>query len=148
MSLDSVVWLAALIALLVIEGATANLVTIWFAAGAAAALVLSLFFNNMLVQLLVFTLVSLAALVLTKPLVHKLRNQRMTPTNADRNLGRTATVLEAIGPDAPGRVRLDGVDWRACVRSGETLHPGDRCRVIDIQSTVLIVEPQPEPAVL
>lgn len=148
MSLDSVVWLAALIALLVIEGATANLVTIWFAAGAAVTLLLSLFFHSLPVQLLVFALASLAALVLTKPFVRKLREQRVVPTNADRNIGRSATVLEPIGPDTPGRVRLDGVDWKACVRSGDTLQPGDRCRVTDIQSTVLIVEPQPEPAVL
>lgn len=146
MELDSMLWLAALVALLVIEGATANLVTIWFAVGAVAALLVSVFSHSVWVQLLVFALVGLASLLATRPLVDRLRSQRVEPTNGDRNLGRIATVLETVGPDTPGRVRLDGVDWRAKSLTGETLTPGQLCRVADIQSTVLIVEPQAETA--
>ena len=43
---------------------------------------------------------------------------------------------------APGRVRLDGVDWNArCATPGDTLGPGALCRVTEIHSTLLIVEP-------
>ena len=147
MSVDSIVWLAVLIALLGIEASTSNLVTIWFAAGAAVTLVLSLFAHSLWLQLFVFAAASLAALLLTRPLVQKIRQKRPAATNGDRNLGRIAVVLEPIGPELPGRVRLDGVDWSARSR-GQSLQPGDRCRVCDIQSTVLIVEPQPETAAL
>ena len=42
----------------------------------------------------------------------------------------------------PGRVRLDGVDWNArCVTPGDILNPGDHCRVTEIHSTLLLVEP-------
>lgn len=147
MSVDSIVWLVVLIGLLCLEAATTTLVSIWFAAGAAVTLVLSLFAHNLWLQLFVFAAASFAALLLTRPLVQRIRQKRPEPTNGDRNLGRTAVVLETITPATPGRVRLDGVDWRACSR-GQTLQPGTRCRVCDIQSTVLIVEPQPEHAAL
>ncbi len=43
---------------------------------------------------------------------------------------------------ATGRVRLDGVDWSArCATPGDTLTPGQACRVTEIHSTLLIVEP-------
>ena len=39
-------------------------------------------------------------------------------------------------------VRLDGVDWNArCATPGDTLAPGQSCRVTEIHSTLLIVEP-------
>ena len=148
MALDSLFWLAVTVLLVVLEASTATLVCIWFALGAAAALLISLLADGWLVQALVFVLVSALALVSTRPLVHRLRAQRTAPTNADRNIGRTATVLQPIAPGKPGRVRLDGVDWTARAHGEVTLAAGQPCRVYDIQSTVLIVEPQPEYAVL
>ena len=41
-----------------------------------------------------------------------------------------------------GVIRLDGVDWNArCVTPGDILNPGDHCRVTEIHSTLLLVEP-------
>lgn len=148
MSPDSVFWLIALILLVILEGITVSLVSIWFAVGAVAALLFSLFSHNPMLQGLVFALVSAAALACTRPLTAKLRRKANIPTNGDRNIGRTAVVVEPIAPGQAGRVRLDGVDWAARSRDGAMLAAGQHCRVFDIQSTVLIVEPQPEPAVL
>ena len=47
-------WAALLAVFVVVELATANLVTIWFAVGALAALLASLATNNVLWQALVF----------------------------------------------------------------------------------------------
>ena len=63
-------------------------------------------------------------------------------TNGDRALGREAVVLTPVSAEAAGRVRLDGVDWNArCATPGDTLAPGQSCRVAEIHSTLLIVEP-------
>lgn len=148
MTTSSVFWLAALVVLLIVEAATTGMVCIWFSIGAAASLLVSLFSSNMLLESLVFAVVSAVSLAACRPLVVRLQQQRADPTNGDRNIGRTATVLEPITPERPGRVRLDGVDWAARVCGNFTLETGQLCRVFDIQSTVLIVEPQPETAVL
>ena len=37
---------------------------------------------------------------------------------------------------------MDGVDWNArCATPGDALEPGQTCRVTEIHSTLLIVEP-------
>ena len=134
-------WLAAAVVFLAIEATTISMTSIWFAAGSAAALLTCLFTDSFRVQALVFIVVSILCLLAFRPLAAKLR-QKPTPTNGDRNLGREATVLTTVTADVPGRVRLDGVDWNArCVTPGDALEPGDHCRVTEIHSTLLLVEP-------
>ena len=134
-------WLAAAVVFLVAEASTVIMTSIWFAAGAAAALLTCLFTDSFRAQALVFIVVSILCLLAFRPLAAKLR-QKSTPTNGDRNLGREATVLTTVTADVPGRVRLDGVDWNAqCATPGDTLAPGSRCRITEIHSTLLIVEP-------
>lgn len=141
MSIDPIFWLIAAVGFLVLEGMTFSMVSIWFAAGSAAALLSCLFSPSFRVQAVVFIVVSTLCLAAFKPLAHKLR-QKPTPTNGDRSLGREAKVLTPVSAEATGRVRLDGVDWNArCATPGDTLAPGQLCRVTEIHSTLLIVEP-------
>ena len=80
-------------------------------------------------------------LLALKPLCSRLRKPP-TATNGDRALGREAVVLTPVSAETTGRVRLDGVDWNArCATPGDTLDPGALCRVTEIHSTLLIVEP-------
>ena len=134
-------WLAAVVGFLILEASTVSMTSIWFAAGAAAALLTCLFTGSIRAHALVFIVVSILCLLAFRPLAARLR-QKSTPTNGDRNLGREATVLTPVSADVPGRVRLDGVDWNArCATPGDTLSPGERCRVTELHSTLLIVEP-------
>ena len=134
-------WLAAVVGFLLLEASTFSMTSVWFAAGAAAALLTCLFTGSLRAQALVFIVVSALCLWAFRPLAAKLR-RKATPTNADRNLGREATVLTPVTAEVPGRVRLDGVDWNArCVTPGDRLEPGERCRITEIHSTLLLVEP-------
>ena len=141
MSIDPIFWLIAAVGFLVLEGMTFSLVSVWFAAGSAAALLSCLFHPPFKVQAVVFIVVSVLCLAAFKPLTQRLR-QKPTPTNGDRSLGREAKVLTPVSAEETGRVRLDGVDWNArCATPGDTLAPGQSCRVTEIHSTLLIVEP-------
>ena len=92
-------------------------------------------------QAVVFIAVSTLCLLALKPLCSRLRKPP-TATNGDRALGREAVALTSVSAEATGRVRLDGVDWNArCATPGDTLAPGQSCRVAEIHSTLLIVEP-------
>jgi len=136
-------WLAAIVAFAVAEAFTFNFVSIWFAAGAVAGFFASLAHLSGLAQFACFTLVSALSLAASRPLVKKLQSRRHAPTNADLNLGRTAQVLSSIRPGKAGRVRLDGVDWRAV--SETPLDPGDACTVVALDSTTLTVAPLGQP---
>ena len=141
MSIDPIFWLIAAVGFLVLEGMTFSMVSVWFAAGSAAALLSCLFHPPFKVQAVVFIVVSVLCLAAFKPLTQRLR-QKPTPTNGDRSLGREAKVLTPVSAEETGRVRLDGVDWNArCSTPGDTLAPGQSCRVTEIHSTLLIVEP-------
>ena len=134
-------WFFLTVLLLIIEGCTWNLTTIWFAVGALGALLANQLGASPLVQTAVFLLVSCVAVLATKPLVRKWKDHPFTPTNCDRNVGRVADVLEEITPSHPGRVQLDGVSWAAQVNGNYILRPTVLCRVVDFHSTTLIVEP-------
>ena len=141
MSIDPIFWLIAVVGFLVLEGMTFSMVSVWFAAGSAAALLSCLFHPPFKVKAVVFIVVSVLCLAAFKPLTQRLR-QKPTPTNGDRSLGREAKVLTPVSAEETGRVRLDGVDWNArCATPGDTLAPGQSCRVTEIHSTLLIVEP-------
>ena len=141
MSIDPIFWIIAAVGFLVLEGMTFSMVSVWFAAGSAAALLSCLFHPPFKVQAVVFIVVSVLCLAAFKPLTQRLR-QKPTPTNGDRSLGREAKVLTPVSAEETGRVRLDGVDWNArCATPGDTLAPGQSCRVTEIHSTLLIVEP-------
>lgn len=140
-SIDPIFWLIAAVGFVMIEAMTFGMTSIWFAVGAAAALLTGLFSDSFRVQAVVFVVVSALCLAAFRPLAARLRT-RHTATNGDRNLGREADVLSPVSAELSGRVRLDGVDWNArCATPGDQLVPGQRCRVVEIHSTLLIVEP-------
>ena len=140
----SLLWLGLAIVFGVLEAVTVALVSIWFVLGAVAALIASLFTSSFLVHFFVFVLVSGAALAVSWPLMKKRRNARPVPTNADLNVGRTATIIEPVTPNQPGRARLDGVDWTAVCDTA--LDEGGECVVTAVESTTLRVEPANQPA--
>ena len=89
-----VMWLIILVVLALAEAATINLVSIWFAAGALTALLVSLFCQNFWIQLVVFLLVSTLCLALVRPLAQKKFTPHLRPTNLDLLLGQYGVVTE------------------------------------------------------
>ena len=137
----TVFWLIAMVALLVIEGIVPGLVSIWFAAGALVALLLSLLNAPLWLQVLLFLLVSLALLVLTRPLAKKYVNSRVTPTNADRIIGKDCVVTEEIDNlRGVGAVSVDGKTWSARMESVDGTAPkGAVVKALRIEGVRLIV---------
>ena len=140
----SVFWLIAMVVLLVIEAVVPGLISIWFALGALAALISALFHAPIWLQIVWFVAVSVIALVLTRPLVRKYVNGRITPTNADMVIGKDAVVTEAIDNlHARGAVLLDGKTWTARMdRETDKAEKGETVRVLRIEGVKLIVEKQ------
>lgn len=141
MSPDTLFWLIAVIAFVVLEASTTALVSIWFAVGAAAALVASFFTQSLPMEAAIFAVISAIALLVMVPTLAKRRKERKAPvTNGSPlTIGKQGVVLVDIRPGYLGRVRVDGLDWQA---RAETLMPeGTPCRVTDVDGAVLIVCP-------
>ena len=108
------IWLIAAVVLLITEALAPGLVSIWFAVGALAAMLSSLFNAPLWLQAVWFVAVSAASLILTRPLVKKYVNARVQPTNADALIGKDGIVIDAIDNLAgTGSVKIAGQMWTA-----------------------------------
>lgn len=96
MDVFAIIWLVAAVLFLIIEALSVQLISIWLAGGALVAMVTALFHVDFWVQVLIFAVVSLILIVLTRPLAKRLLNRRVEATNADRSIGREATVTSEI----------------------------------------------------
>lgn len=131
-------WFIAFVILLVIELVTVNLVTIWFAIGAVAAIITTIFTDSILIQCIVFTVVSVISLLITKPLIKKFKKFEVEPTNSDRVIGKVGEVTQKIGRNKYGEVKVYGNTWTAS--SKQVINVGERVKVLSIDGVKLVVE--------
>ena len=135
-------WVVALVVFLIVEAVTAGLVSIWFVFGSLVALICAALGAAVWLQIFWFVIVSVATLVLTRPLVKRYVDSRSVATNADRSIGRAAVVTERIDNlAATGAVKLDGVVWTArSTDDAVAIETGARVTVRAIEGVKLIVE--------
>ena len=138
MNLWAIIWLGLMIAFLAMEAATVKLISVWFAAGALAAMIVSLLGGQIWLQVLVFFTVSIVLFAMLWPVVRKRLKPRIVPTNADALVGRVCTVTERIDPLEGGRVKVGDVTWRA--HCEKEISAGTRVKILRIQGAKVIVE--------
>ncbi len=137
------IWVALLAIFIVVEAATAQLLTIWFAVGSLAALITTFITDNIIVQVIVFVVISAIALAITRPLVKKMTQAKKQPTNADMYIGKEAIVTEDINNlEAKGLVKVGGSVWTARTEvDNYTIPAGSHVTVVKIEGVKLIVRP-------
>lgn len=139
------VWIAVIAAAVIIEAATVQLISIWFALGALVALILNLLNVSQNVQIIVFVAVSLVSLAAFMPLARKMNKKGFVKTNADRCVGIEAVVVEDISNlNATGQVKADGKIWSAKSADGADIASGEIVFVERIEGVKLIVSRQPQ----
>ena len=134
----SVVWFIVFIGLVVIELATVNLVTIWFAVGALASFILSFWVLEWFYQILLFIVVSSISLLLTRKFVEKVKGTDIIPTNLDRVIGKIGIVTSDITKLEPGEVKVDGKKWSAT--STKKINVGSKVEILSIDGVKLKVK--------
>lgn len=140
--MNGIYWLIGMLVLLGIEIATMGLTTIWFAGGCLAAFVTAVAGGGFGVQLIVFFVVSLVLLFVTRPIAVKFFNQGRTKTNADSLIGEKAIVMKDIDNLlAEGEVEVNGQVWTARSQDGDVKIPaGTVVEVCRISGVKLIVK--------
>jgi membrane protein implicated in regulation of membrane protease activity len=133
-------WLIILFVLIFIEILTLGLTTIWFAGGALTAFIISLFYENLLLETMAFLVVSILLLYFTRPVVLKYFNPKRTKTNYEGVIGKTAVVIVTIdNMKAVGQVRVDGQQWSAKSYTGDVIEKDTMVKVEAIAGVKLIV---------
>ena len=121
----TIIWIAAIIIFGIAEAATAAL---WL-------------------QFAVFLVVSILALIATRPLARKMLDKTIVPTNADRVLHHEAKVTETVdNENATGAVYIDGKTWTARSEDGNIIPKGKMARIVRMEGVKLYVRESKEPS--
>jgi membrane protein implicated in regulation of membrane protease activity len=136
-----IIWAVAIVVFGVFEAVTAQLVSIWFVLGAVAALISAFFGASFTVQVIVFIVVTILALVITRPLVKKYIHPNKEHTNADKVLGQVGIVVEDINNiQATGQVKVDGKIWTARTIDNSLISKDKEVIIEKIEGVKLIVK--------
>ena len=134
-------WIIFAVIMLVIEMLTMGLTTIWAAAGAFAAALTALITDSFLIQVMVFAVVTLFCVLVTRPIAARKLNNRTVKTNIDALIGKEALAQTDIGKLSRGEVRVDGKTWTAVpAESSAEILKGDVVRITSVEGVKLIVE--------
>ena len=131
------VWLIIAVCLAILEMNTVNLISIWFIISALTSMIVSLFTNNLTIQITIFVLGGLLLLILTKKFVKKLIPEK-EKTNIDRIIGMEGIVTEKITKKHPGEVKVDGKRWTAV--ADEEIEEKSIVKILEINSTKIKVK--------
>ena len=140
MSAYAILWFFLLILFIFLEASTLAVVSLWFGAGALTAMVAALFGAPLWLQILLFALVSLALLLILRPITGKLLKPRVKDTNLDAVIGSEGVVTEQISNrDARGRVKLGSMEWSARSTADVTIPVGTQIKVDRIEGVKVFV---------
>lgn len=142
MNWAAIIWLLLVVVFLIAEAATVTVISLWFAAGALAAMATALLGGGVWLQAGVFLVVSAIALTALRPLVRKYLTPKLTATNIDSVIGSVGIVTTAIdNVAAAGQVKLNGMEWTARSSSGDSIPAGTQVTVERIEGVKVFVAP-------
>ena len=136
--MDWIFWLVLVIILSFVEVATVNLVSIWFVASGIVAMILSFFIEDIAIVSTIFVILGIVLLIITRPIVNKLKSKDNVKTNLDRIIGEDAIVTQDIVKNEVGEVKVDGKRWSAI--SKNICLKGDIVKILRIDGVKLVVE--------
>ncbi len=137
------IWLGGFVVLGIGEMVTAGLFMLPFAIGAAAAGALAWFDVAVWLQLLVFLLVSVAALWGMRKFAWR-SSEPSYALGAKRYVDASARVTETVDRAAgTGRVRMESELWRATTDLDDVIETGTEVVVVNVRGARLVVEPRP-----
>ena len=136
-------WVILALIFVIVEMFTAGFAVMCISVGCLFGALASVLDWELKWQILSFAVGTAVAFVTVRPLVYKFfyKKSPEVKTNADALIGRRAIVTERIeGELHPGRVKIDGDDWKAVPLNDETIEVGEAVEVTAINSIILTVK--------
>ena len=137
-------WIIIFIIAIVIESITVGLTSIWFALGAAIAILLELLGFSFGAQLFFFIIIIALCLILIKPITKRYVTDRSKEVSMiHRIINQKVKVTETIDSTVPsGAVYVEGKTWSAKSSIDNLVIPVDSFVIINgIQGVTLTVTP-------
>jgi membrane protein implicated in regulation of membrane protease activity len=135
----SAIWTIIIVISIIVEALTINLVSIWFAFGALIALICDQMSVPTHIQIILFTVISVIIIAITRPIAKKYLKGRITKTNLDRAIGKHCLVTETITPDKKGEAKVMGNLWLATSLDNEVIQAGEYGEVVSIEGAHVVL---------
>ena len=132
------IWLAIIIITALLEAYTFDLISIWFTFAAVVALIFGLFNVPPVVQMVIFLAVSVALLLVTRPIAIRYFKSNTIQTNVDAIVGKVGVVTKSILENDRGEVKVNGAIWTAI--SDEVIKINEKIEVLSVEGVKLVVK--------
>jgi membrane protein implicated in regulation of membrane protease activity len=137
----TIFWLIVVAVMLVLEIFSMGLTTIWFSAGALISAIASACNAPLWLQILLFTVISVAIMLLVRPFAIKFLNKSRTKTNVEELEGQQVLVIETINNQKEtGHVKFRDLEWMARSMDDEVIDVGEQVVVEKVAGVKLIVK--------
>lgn len=134
------VWLVVAILFAIGEIMTTTLTLIWFSIGAIILIFLSNIIDSILIQIIIFSIISTSMLVLaTKKFIKQDKNYKYN-TNLQAIINKQGVVKETIYPNKMGIVIIEGETWSAISYNNEIIEEEKIVEVLKIEGVKVIVK--------
>ena len=134
-----IIWLVAFIILLGIELSTTQLVSIWFCGGAFISLILACFDVPWQVQTVVFVVISILLLIITKPIINKKFNSVDDSKNINTVVGTHIYLTKDVSKEKQGEGKIRDVVWTCKTNDENPLLAGEKVEIVDVSGNSLFV---------
>ncbi len=134
------IWLGIFIITVATEAATQDFVSIWFAIGSLIAMAIC-YFVPWYIEIIIFAVISLVSLVLTRPLVKKLMDRTTRYTNTDEFVGKKAILEKTVSKFEAGEVKINGIIYNAILPEADNkdIEKGTIVEVVALKGNKVVV---------
>lgn len=141
MTAYGILWLVAMIVFIIIECFSYQLMSIWMAVGALVALICHVSGADFFTQFIVFLIVSIVLVILTRPFVKRFLDSKNIKTNVDDVIGKSAIVTSEIyNLENKGTVKIGGMEWSARAEDNTKIEAGKVVKVLKVEGVKVIVK--------
>lgn len=139
------IWIIAIVVFAVLELATYQLVSVWFTIGAVGGIIAYYLGYGFNVQMAVFLILSVLALISLRPLsVRKLKAKGLK-TNIDSLAGQEILITKTVdNKKGEGEGKLNGMTWTVRSADGAVIPENNSAVVEKIEGVKLIVRAKGE----
>ncbi|UTY38444.1 NfeD family protein [Allocoprobacillus halotolerans] len=93
-----------------------------------------------IVQVIVFAVISVVCILITRPLAKKYLRGNTVKTNLDRMIGKHCLVTEMITADQKGEVKVMGNLWSATSLNNVIIPAGEYAEIVSIEGSHVVVK--------
>lgn len=134
-------WIVLAVLFFLFEIFTAGFVLLCFGIGALGAALVAFLGAGMAWQIVVFIVVTIAAVVLARPFADRISRPGVQPIAGNRLIGKWGVVLQTVDPlEGTGMVRVESERWRAESMESVPLEVGEVVKVVGVDGVRLQVQ--------